>query len=90
MFAIVVDDGERQFYFAGWEGSDTAPEGGEMTYWKSSINNPEAYEFEDPIEAKIDLQLVRETGLESAIGLPDDFNVFDSEFFIERVRANHD
>lgn len=86
MFVIVVSDGIQNFYFAGWEGSDCEPNAGQMSFWRPSWKDPETYEFDNIVDVKIELELLRKAYLEDAIGIPDDFNFCDAMFEFLKIR----
>lgn len=87
MFVIkITDDNERFFFFAGWDGSDTDPAGGQLTYWKEDYKNPEVYEFDSLEEASIELEILLTNGPEFTIGLPEDFDVGIALINLGKVR----
>lgn len=90
MFAIkITDDGDRVYYFGGWEGSDTEATAGQFTYWKKSLTNPESYEYDSLEEVSIELELLLTSAPEEVIGLPDDFDYDNAILTIEKVREDH-
>lgn len=90
MYVIVVDDGYQEFYFAGWEGSDCDPAADEMTFWRPSATDPEVYEYEDMTELKAELALIRKSGLNFPIGIPDDFMYDDIRIDFIKIREHND
>lgn len=90
MFVIVVTDGTQDFFFAGWEGSDTAVRADELTYWRADQNHVETYEYSDIEEVRIERELLLTSDLYDAIGLPDNFVIEDAVFNVLKVRESHD
>lgn len=91
MFCITIKDGKYVYYFAGWEGSDTTPRAGEMTYWRPKLNDPETYEYDDHKEASIELDLINDSDYEvNSIGIPDDFDYNSAFVELLKVRQDHD
>lgn len=90
MYVIVVDDGNEEYYFAGWEGSDCDPAADEMTFWHPNAFDPEVYEFTDKAELKAELDLIRKTGLNFPIGIPDDFVYDDVVIDFIKIREHND
>lgn len=86
MFVITVTDGIRSFYFSGREGSDCEPDADEMSFWRPNWKDPEVFEFDDMQEVQIELDLLRDSYLEDAIGLPDEFNFCDATFSYLKIR----
>lgn len=80
-----VDD--QKFYFAGWEGSDTEPMAGQLTYWRKTISDPETYEYDDDLEAVIESKLIVNSKLEFPIGIPDSFKTDIAIVRVEEVRV---
>lgn len=90
MFAIkTTDDGERFFFFAGWDGSDSMVLDGEMTYWKEDPNHPEVYEYNSLEEVSIEQELLLTSNPQATIGLPDDFDYESAFMQVFKIREDH-
>lgn len=90
MYVIVVDDGYQEYYFAGWEGSDCDPAADEMTFWRPHYNDPEVFEFADRVELMTEIELLKKSGLNFPIGIPDDFMYDDIIIDFVKVREHND
>lgn len=90
MYVIVVDDGYQEFYFAGWEGSDCDPAADEMTFWRPKVSDPEVFEFTDRVELKAEIELLKKTGLNFPIGIPDDFMYDEVAIDFIKIREHND
>lgn len=90
MFVIEITDGNYSCYFSGWEGSDCTPDCGELTFWRPTADDIEVYEFTDLSEISIEMDLILESEIEFAIGLPEDFCYDEFIIHMKKVRESHD
>lgn len=86
VISILGDDDEK-FFFAGWEGSDSGPAAGEMTYWRPKTTDPETYEYDTASEAEIEVKLLIKCALAFTIGLPEDFISDVIKLRVEKIKV---
>lgn len=84
--SVTNEDGDK-FYFAGWDGSDTEPTAGELTYWRTTISDHETYTYSDDMEAGIEAMLIAKSKFAYAIGLPEDFVTGVTKIRVEPFRV---
>lgn len=83
----ISDEDGRKFYFAGWDGSDTQPDAGELTFWRPTVEDPETYMYSDFQEVEIEARLIVQSKLAFALGLPEEFVGGITKIRVEQMKV---
>lgn len=62
----------------------------EMTFWRPKVSDPEVFEFTDRVELKAEIELLKKTGLNFPIGIPDDFMYDEVAIDFIKIREHND